>query len=273
MPDIIEINDIADPALSAYTRLTEAQLRSRADPAAALFIAESPNVIRIALETGCVPVSLLMERRHIRGKAAPIIARCPGVPVYTADDAVLRGLTGYPLTRGVLCAMRRPAPKRMEDVCAGACRVAVLEDIVDTTNIGAIYRSAAALGVDAVLLTPACCDPLNRRALRVSMGTVFQVPWARMDAWPEAGLARLEAMGFITAAMALTDASIPIDDPRLTGAPRLALVLGTEGDGLSADTVARCRYTARIPMAHGVDSLNVAAASAVAFWACRPQGG
>ena len=272
MPDIIEIRDLSDPALDVYARLTEAQLRSRLRPEDALFIAESPKVIGIALDAGCEPVSLLMERRHVDGKAAALIARC-GVPVYTGDEAVLKGLTGYPLTRGVLCAMRRPKPPTVEAVCRDARRVAVLEGIVDTTNIGAIFRSAAALGIDAVLLTPTCCDPLNRRAVRVSMGTVFQVPWAVIGEspadWPDAGLARLKAMGFATAALALDARAVPIDDPALAGADRLALVLGTEGDGLAAATVARCDVTAMIPMAHGVDSLNVAAASAVAFWVCR----
>ena len=268
MPNIVEITDFNAPELDVYCRLTENQLKCRLRPEEALFIAESPVVIGCALDAGCTPVSMLTERRHIAGKAAALIARCPDVPVYTADDELLSRLTGYPLTRGVLCAMRRPAPRRVADVCADARRVAVLENIVDTTNIGAIFRSAAALGMDAVLLTPACCDPLNRRAVRVSMGTVFQVPWARLDAWPDDVLS---ALGFRTAAMALTDDSVPIDDPALMAEPRLAVVLGTEGDGLAADTIARCDYTVKIPMAHGVDSLNVAAASAVAFWQLRPQ--
>ena len=266
MPNIIEITDLNAPELDAYCRLTENQLKSRLRPENALFIAESPVVIGYALDAGYVPVSLLMERRHISGKAAALIERCGSIPVYTADEEVLARLTGYPLTRGVLCAMRRPAPKAVEAVCAGARRVAVLENIVDTTNIGAIFRSAAALGMDAVLLTPSCCDPLNRRAVRVSMGTVFQIPWARLDAWPDG---RLSALGFKTAAMALTDDSVSIDDPALMSEPRLAIVLGTEGDGLAASTIARCDYTVKIPMSHGVDSLNVAAASAVAFWQLR----
>ena len=273
MPNIIEIDGLSDPALDVYARLTEAQLRSRLRPEAGLFIAESPKVIGYALDAGYAPVSLLMERRHILGKAASLLARVGDVPVYTGDEAVLQRLTGYPLTRGVLCAMRRPALPAVEDICRDARRVAVLEGIVDTTNVGAIFRSAAALGIDAVLLTPTCCDPLNRRAVRVSMGTVFQVPWTylgdRPSDWPEAGLMRLKALGFETAALALDDRAVPIDDPALTRASRLALILGTEGDGLAPATLARCDHTAMIPMAHGVDSLNVAAASAVAFWVCR----
>ena len=274
MPTIIEITNLAAPELDVYARLTEAQLKNRLHPEDGLFIAESPKVIGYALDAGYEPVSLLMERRHITGKAAELLARVGDVPVYTADEAVLRQLTGYPLTRGVLCAMRRRPLPDVEALCRGARRVAVLEGIVDTTNIGAIFRSAAALGVDAVLLTPTTCDPLNRRAVRVSMGTVFQVPWTRLgerpEDWPEAGLARLEALGFKSVALALSDDSVDIDDPALAEQARLALVLGTEGDGLAPATVARCDFTARIPMAHGVDSLNVAAAGAVAFWVlCR----
>ena len=274
MPNIVEITDISAPELAVYTRLTEAQLRNRLHPEEGLFIAESPKVIGYALDAGYAPVSLLTERRHIAGKAAALIARLGDVPVYTADGAALQKLTGYPLTRGVLCAMRRKPLLRVEALCGAARRVAVLENIVDATNLGAIFRSAAALGVDAVLLTPSCCDPLNRRAVRVSMGTVFQVPWTHIgDApgdWPEAGLARLSALGYRSVALALTDRSVSIDDANLKAQPRLALVLGTEGDGLSPETIARCDFTARIPMAHGVDSLNVAAAGAVAFWElCR----
>ena len=270
MSNIIEITSLTAPALTPYARLTEAQLKNRLHPEDGLFIAESPVVIGYALDAGYEPVSFLMEMRHIEGKAAALLKRCPGVPVYTADPGVLEGLTGYPLTRGVLCAMRRKPLPAPEDVCRGARRVAVLEGIVDTTNIGAIFRSAAALGMDAVLLTPTACDPLNRRAVRVSMGTVFQVPWTFIGKtpadWPEKGLARLAAMGFRSCALALTEASVPIDDPVLARQERLALVLGTEGDGLARQTVAACDFTARIPMAHGVDSLNVAAAGAVAFW-------
>ena len=275
MADIIEITDPAAPELEVFARLTEAQLRSRVEPSKGVFIAESPKVIGRALDAGYEPVSLLMERRHIDGQGRDIIARCGGIPVYTADREVLAGLTGYELTRGVLCAMRRPALPGVEELCAGARRVAVLESIVDHTNVGAIFRSAAALNMDAVLVTPTCCDPLYRRAVRVSMGTVFQVPWTRIGSrpsdWPGPGLERLRALGFKTAAMALRDDSVSIDDPRLMAEEKLAIVLGTEGDGLAGDTIAACDYTVRIPMAHGVDSLNVAAASAVAFWQLRAR--
>ena len=278
MPDIIEISDISAPGLAPYVRLTEAQLKNRLHPEDGLFIAESPKVIGYALDAGYAPVSLLMERKHIAGKAAALLSRVGDAPVYTAEADVLRNLTGYPLTRGVLCAMRRRPLPPAEAVCGEARRVAVLEGIVDATNIGAIFRSAAALGVDGVLLIPTTCDPLNRRAVRVSMGTVFQVPWTILGEtpadWPEAGLARLGAMGFRSVALALSEDALDIDDPRLAAQPKLALVLGTEGDGLAPATVARCDYTARIPMAHGVDSLNVAAAGAVAFWElCRGRSG
>ena len=270
MANIIEIRDLSAPGLDVYARLTEAQLRNRLEPEKGIFIAESPKVILRALDAGIQPLSLLMERKQIDGPARDVLARCGDAPVYTADREVLAGLTGYALTRGVLCAMRRPALPGVEQLCAGARRVAVLEGIVDSTNVGAIFRSAAALHMDAVLLTPTCCDPLCRRAVRVSMGTVFQVPWGRIgqDAadWPDAGLARLNRLGFATAAMALSDDSVRIDDPRLAAEPRLAIVLGTEGDGLAPRTIAGCDYTVRIPMSHEVDSLNVAAASAVAFW-------
>ena len=270
MANIIEIRDLSAPGLDVYAWLTEAQLRNRLEPEKGIFIAESPKVILRALDAGIQPLSLLMERKQIDGPARDVLARCGDAPVYTADREVLAGLTGYALTRGVLCAMRRPALPGVEQLCAGARRVAVLEGIVDSTNVGAIFRSAAALHMDAVLLTPTCCDPLCRRAVRVSMGTVFQVPWGRIgqDAadWPDAGLARLNRLGFATAAMALSDDSVRIDDPRLAAEPRLAIVLGTEGDGLAPRTIAGCDYTVRIPMSHGVDSLNVAAASAVAFW-------
>ena len=273
MSDIIEIRDLNAPGLEVFTHLTEAQLRNRLEPEKGVFIAESPKVIQRALDAGCVPISLLMERRHIEGQAREIIARCGGVPVYTGDRELLSTLTGYQLTRGVLCAMRRPPQPGMAELCAGARRVAVLEGIVDSTNLGAIFRSAAALGIDAVLLTPTCCDPLCRRAVRVSMGTVFQVPWTRIGResgdWPHPGLEQLQALGFQTAAMALSDTSVSIEDPRLAGAEKLAIVLGTEGDGLSPHTIAACDYTVRIPMSHQVDSLNVAAASAVAFWQLR----
>ena len=275
MPNIIEITDLSAPELDAYARLTEAQLRNRLEPDKGLFIAESPKVIVTALDAGCEPISLLMEPRHITGDAQPILSRCEDIPVYTAQRSMLAQLTGFELTRGVLCAMRRPKLGSVEDVCQNAHRIAVLEGIVDHTNVGAIFRSAAALGIDAVLVTPTCCDPLYRRAVRVSMGTVFQVPWARIGAepadWPRKGIERLHALGFKTAAMALTDESVSIEDARLLAEPRLAIVLGTEGDGLSSHTIAACDYTVKIPMAHGVDSLNVAAASAVAFWQLRAK--
>ena len=273
MSNIIEITDFSLPGLDAFARLTEAQLRNRLEPEKGIFIAESPKVITRALDAGYEPVSLLMERKHIEGDAREIIARCGDIPIYTADRALLAELTGYELTRGVLCAMRRPRLLSVEELCANARRVAVLEGIVDTTNAGAIFRSAAALNMDAVLLTPTCCDPLNRRAVRVSMGTVFQVPWTRIgeepSQWPQPGVERLQKLGFKTVAMALTDNSVSIDDPALMAEDKLAIVLGTEGDGLAASTIAACDYTARIPMSHQVDSLNVAAASAVAFWQLR----
>lgn len=273
MGQIIEITDLSAPELDAYARLTEAQLRSRRDADKAIFIAESHNVIARAMDAGCAPVSFLMERRHIEGQAKELLDRCPEVPVYTADRDVLAKLTGYEMTRGILCAMKRPAPRRMEEICANAHRVAVLEGIVDSTNVGAIFRSAAALHVDAVLLSPTCCDPLTRRSARVSMGTVFQIPWARIGNtaadWPETGLEQLRKLGFKTAAMALSDRSVSIDDPVLKAEEKLAIVLGTEGSGLLDETIEGCDYTVKIPMSHGVDSLNVAAASAVAFWELR----
>lgn len=275
MVNIIEIADYSDPQLDCYARLTEAQLRIRLEPEKGIFIAESPKVILRALDGGYQPLSLLMERKKIDGPAREVIARCGDVPVYTADREVLEGLTGYEVTRGVLCAMRRPSLPSVEELCVNARRVAVLEGIVDATNVGAIFRSAAALHMDAVLVTPTCCDPLYRRAARVSMGTVFQIPWTRIgeDAsqWPQPGLARLNALGFKTVAMALSDTALSIEDPSLRREDRLAIVLGTEGDGLSAHTIAGCDYTVCIPMSHGVDSLNVAAASAVAFWELRAR--
>ncbi len=275
MPNIIEITDFSAPGLDVFVRLTEAQLRSRLEAEKGVFIAESPKVIERALDAGCAPVSLLTARKHIAGQARGVIERCGDIPVYTADDGLLADLTGYRLTRGVLCAFRRPPAAAPEALCAGARRAAVLENIVDSTNIGAIFRSAAALGMDAVLLTPSCCDPLCRRAVRVSMGTVFQVPWAYLGneaaQWPQPGIRRLRQMGFRTAAMALDERAVPVDDPRLAAEEKLAVILGTEGDGLAARTIADCDYTVRIPMAHGVDSLNVAAASAVAFWQLRAR--
>ena len=273
MPNIIEISSFEVPELDVFARLTEGQLRSRMEPEKGVFIAESPKVIERALNAGYEPVSLLMERKHIGGQARDILARCGDVPVYTADREMLAALTGYELTRGVLCAMRRPRLPSVEELCVGAHRVAVLESIVDPTNVGAIFRSAAALNIDVVLVTPTCCDPLYRRAVRVSMGTVFQVPWTRIGCtpseWPQPGIDRLRALGFKTAAMALSDTAVSIEDPRLAEEEKLAIVLGTEGDGLSSCTIARCDYTVRIPMSHEVDSLNVAAASAVAFWELR----
>ncbi len=270
MANIVEITDFSAPELDIYARLTENQLRNRAEPENALFIAESPKVIDRALDAGYEPVSLLMERKHIDGQAKDIVARCGNVPVYTSDLAVLTKLTGFPLTRGVLCAMRRRKLPTALDICANAQRIVILENVVNPTNIGAIFRSAAALGMDALLLTPACCDPLYRRSVRVSMGTVFQIPWAYIGSevadWPHPGVEQLHEMGFKTAAMALSDDSVSIDDPVLMQEEKLAIILGTEGDGLTDDTIAHCDYTVRIPMSHGVDSLNVAAASAVAFW-------
>lgn len=273
MSNIIEISDLSAPELDLFARLTHAQLRSRKEPEKGIFIAESPKVIMRALDSGCIPISLLMERRQICGQGQDIIQRCGDIPVYTADRDVLCQLTGYELTRGILCAMHRPALPTVEQVCTNAHRIAVLEGIVDATNIGAIFRSAAAMHMDAVLITPTCCDPLTRRAARVSMGTVFQVPWAQIGCtpadWPAAGLQQLNAMGFKTAAMALSSRSVSIDDPHLMAEEKLAVILGTEGDGLSHQTIASCDYTVMIPMSHDVDSLNVAAASAVAFWQLR----
>lgn len=270
MSNIIEITDLASPGLDVYARMTENQLLNRHEPEKGLFIAESPKVIARALDAGCAPVSMLLERKHIEGEARDIIARCGSIPIYTAEYDVLRHLTGFPMTRGALCAMGRPPLRRVEEVCENARRVAVLENVVNPTNVGAIFRSAAALHMDAVLLTPACSNPLYRRAIRVSMGTVFQIPWTFLGQedfqWPDPGIRLLKDMGFQTAAMALTDASVPIHDPRLAEIEKLAIVLGTEGDGLAPETIADCDYTVRIPMSHGVDSLNVAAASAVAFW-------
>ena len=266
--DLRRITDFDAPELDVYARLTENQLLNRADPQNALFVAESPLVIGRALDAGCAPVSFLMETKHVTGKGAALLARCPGVPVYAAEEDVLTNLTGFHLTRGMLCAMRRPPLADPAAVLRGATRVAVLENVMNPTNLGAIFRSAAALGMDAVLLTSAGSDPLYRRAIRVSMGTVFQVPWTYLpEGWPQT----LRALGFTTAAMALCDASLPIYAPQLKRADRLAVVLGTEGDGLSPRTIAACDYTVKIPMAHGVDSLNVAAASAVAFWQLRAK--
>ena len=266
MANIIEIKDFSAPELDVYARLTENQLLNRRDPENAMFIAESPLVIGRALDAGCVPLSFLMETKHAKGKAKDILARCrDDIPVFTAELEVLTQLTGFHLTRGMLCAMLRPKLPPVEEICADARRIAVLENVMNPTNIGAIFRSAAALGIDAVLLTADGSDPLYRRAVRVSMGTVFQVPWTYLDdesSW----ISQLHGLGFKTAAMALSDDSLPIYDRQLAEVEKLAIVLGTEGDGLAAGTIAECDYTVRIPMSHGVDSLNVAAASAVAFY-------
>lgn len=270
MPNIIEITDFEAPELDVYARLSEGQLLNRHEPEKGLFIAESPKVIERALDAGCAPVSLLLEKKHIDGQAKDIVARCENVPVYTAEFDVLTKLTGFKLTRGALCAMRRPQLPSIENVCSGARRIAILENVMNPTNVGAIFRSAAALNIDAVLLTPACSNPLYRRAIRVSMGTVFQIPWTfigdAMDQWPYPGLSLIKNLGFKTAAMALSDDSVSIDAPELMAEEKLAIILGTEGEGLASCTIADCDYTVKIPMSHGVDSLNVAAASAVAFW-------
>lgn len=263
---MIEITSLDDPRVSPFSRLTEAQLRMELEPENGLFIAESPKVIRVALDAGWQPMALLCERKHIEGDARDIIERLsPHAPVYTGSRELLTQLTGYTLTRGVLCAMhRRPFPT-LEEILKGARRVVVIEAVTDTTNIGAIFRAAAALGIDAVLLTRDTCDPLNRRAVRVSMGSVFLVPWT----WLDVPISSLHEYGFRTVAMALTDQSIPLDDARLKTVPRLAIIMGTEGDGLPQQTISEADYTVRIPMAHGVDSLNVASAAAVAFWELR----
>jgi tRNA G18 (ribose-2'-O)-methylase SpoU len=264
---IIEIKSLNHPGVEVFATLTEAQLRNRLEPQKGIFIAESPKVIHVALNAGYEPLALLCERKHIEGDAASLIERCGDIPVYTGERELLASLTGYTLTRGVLCAMRRPVPKSVEEVCQGAKRIAVIDGVVDTTNIGAIFRSAAALGIDAVLLTPSSCDPLNRRAVRVSMGSVFLLPWT----WLEAPISSLRTLGFRTVAMALSDNSVPIDHPSLKDEPQLAIVLGTEGDGLSTQVIQETDYVVRIPMWHEVDSLNVAAASAVAFWELRAR--
>ena len=269
MANIIEITDFEAPELDVFTRLTENQLLNRHEPEKGMFIAESPKVIERALAAGCRPAAFLAEKGRVRGESWDIVERFEGLPVFTAEFDVLSKMTGYNLTRGMLCAMYRPAPKKSEEVCRDASRVAILENVVNPTNVGAIFRSAAALNIDAVLLTTDCSNPLYRRSIRVSMGTVFQIPWAFMDkelSWPEEGLKKLKMLGFRTAALALSDDSVSIDDPKLMSEEKLALILGTEGDGLASSTIADCDYTVRIPMSHGVDSLNVAAASAVAFW-------
>ena len=269
MGNVIRLESIDDPALDVYARLTEAQIRNRLEPEKGVFIAESPKVIKLALDAGYIPVSFLMEQKRIEGDAKPLLARCPNVSVYTGERELLASLTGYELTRGVLCAMRRKPLHAPEAILTDAQLIAVLEGVTDATNLGAIIRSAAALNVDAILFSPDCCDPLNRRAVRVSMGTIFQVPWTVLPDWYETGTDTLRALGFSTAAMALSDESVSLDDPALRACERLAVVLGTEGDGLRPSSIAACDFSVRIPMAHGVDSLNVAAAAAVAFWELR----
>ncbi len=270
MPQIVEITDFSAPELDVYARLTEAQLLNRQNLKEGLFIAESPLVIGRALDAGYEPVSLLMERKHVETAAREVIARCGSVPVFTAKMPVLIQLTGFALTRGVLCAMRRRPLPTPAEVCRTARRVAVLENVMNPTNVGAVFRSAAALGMDAVLLTPSCSDPLYRRSARVSMGTVFQIPWTylsdQVEDWPGKGMEALRNLGFVTAAMALRENALSIDDPGLAACEKLAVLLGTERDGLADGTISSCDHIVRIPMSHGVDSLNVAAASAVAFW-------
>lgn len=275
MSNIIEIKDFEAPELDVYARFTENQLVNRHEPEKGMFIAESPKVITRALDAGCVPVSFLVEKKHVEGEAKELIARCGEIPVYTAEFDVLTRLTGFGLTRGMLCAMYRPKLPLVEEICKDARRIAILENVVNPTNVGAIFRSAAALNMDAVLLTYGCSNPLYRRAARVSMGTVFQVPWTFLekDSWPEPTMEKLKQLGFQTAAMALKEDSVGIDDPELLKAEKLAIILGTEGEGLADHTIADCDYTVKIPMSHGVDSLNVAAASAVVFWELGKLGG
>ena len=265
---VIKISDFSAPELDLYARYTEGQLLNRHEPEKGIFIAESPKVIERALDAGYEPISFLMEKKHVEGQGKTLIQRCREIPVYTAEFDVLTQLTGFQLTRGMLCAMRRPALPTVEQICAGARRVVVLEDVMNPTNVGAIFRSAAALNMDGILLTSSCSNPLYRRSVRVSMGTVFQIPWTLMGKgeWPDPGIGLLKEMGFKTVSMALCDDSVSIHDPRLAAEEKLAVILGTEGDGLGKSTIAACDYTVKIPMAHGVDSLNVAAASAVAFW-------
>lgn len=276
MSNIIELQDFNAPELDVYARLTENQLLNRHEPEKGMFIAESPKVIERALDAGCIPISLLLEKKHIEGQAKHIIERCGDIPVYTAEFDVLTKLTGFELTRGALCAMYRPKLPSIEEVCKHAKRIAILENVMNPTNIGAIFRSAAALNMDAILLTPACSNPLYRRAIRVSMGTVFQIPWAFIgdtsENWTTQGIQKLRNLGFKTAAMALCEDSVNIDDEKLMSEDKLAIILGTEGDGLATSTIADCDYTVCIPMSHGVDSLNVAAASAVAFWQLGKKG-
>lgn len=271
MIHIVELNDPAAPGVLPYFHLTDAQLRSRLEPEKGLLIAEGTKVIGHALDAGLIPLSFLMERRHITGKAAPLLARCGKCTVYTGDTDFLNRIAGFPLTRGILCALQRPAPVTAESVCRPSRRLAILENVTDAANIGAIFRNAAALGMDGLLLSPSCCDPFHRRAVRVSMGTVFQVPWAYcpQTAWPSGVMTALKQNRFETAALALRPDALSIDDPQLASAAKLALLLGSEGDGLREDTLSCCDHTVIIPMHHGADSMNVAAASAVAFWELR----
>ncbi|MBQ3211763.1 MAG: RNA methyltransferase [Oscillospiraceae bacterium] len=270
MAEIIEIKDISAPELDVYARLTQAQLKNRQNPEKGMFIAEGTKVIEIALKNNIEPLSLLVEKKHIEGKANKLIRCCPDIPVYTAERDVLEKLTGFELTRGVLCAMRRPHEKKPEEICRSARRLAVLENIVDASNLGAIFRNAAALGIDGIILSPSCCDPLYRKAVRTSMGTVFQLPWCRFSGcWPDDGIAFLRKLGFKTAALALDAQAISLDNPILSGIEKLAVILGTEGSGLDSKTINACDYSVYIPMYSGVDSLNVASAAAVAFWQLR----
>ena len=256
--------------MAIFSHLTEAQLRNKLDPAQGIFIAESPKVINVGLDAGMEPVALLTSHKNLDGQARPIIARCGEIPIYTGDDALLTSITGFELTRGILCAMRRPTPLSVKQVCEGKRRIVIIDNVVNATNTGAIFRAAAALGMDGILLTRTCCDPLNRRSVRVSMGTVFQIPWTYLGEtchdWPQPSMEQLHQLGYKTAAMALSDNSISIDDPRLRSTDRLAIIMGNEGDGLSKEALAACDYIVKIPMQNGVDSLNVAGAAAVAFW-------
>ena len=270
MPNIVKITELNAPELDVFVRLTGAQLRNRLEPDKGIFIAESPTVIEVALSAGCEPLSMLTDERLLGGAVEKFLPSLGDIPIYAAPRDVLKELTGFELTRGALCAMRRPKLPTVEEICKNARRIAVLEEVADSTNIGALFRSAAAFDIDAVLITPTCCDPLCRRSVRVSMGTLFLVPWTRIGEcesdWPESGIARLKKLGFKTAAMALSDNSVSIDDKGLMAEEKLAIILGTEGNGLKKKTIADCDYTVKIPMSHGVDSLNVAAAGAVAFW-------
>ena len=270
MPDIIKITDLNSPELDVFVRLTGAQLRNKLEPDKGIFIAESPTVIEVALNAGCKPISMLTDERLLGGAVERLIPKLGDIPIYTAAREILKELTGFELTRGALCAMRRPSLPSVEEICKNARRIAVFEEVADSTNIGALFRSAAAFDIDAVLITPTCCDPLCRRAVRVSMGTLFQIPWTRIGEseqdWPQNGINALRSLGFKTAAMALSDNSVSIDDKKLMAEEKLAIILGTEGNGLKKETIAACDYTVKIPMSHGVDSLNVAAAGAVAFW-------